>query len=98
MLTPEEAEEDGVPLLAPESAGPHGPEPEHIRLPTVREQADYMTGRLRQFHDEGLEFPVVAIPHAEVSDGQDSDEKEEARLLYGAMTRAMERLVVGEVV
>lgn len=154
VLTPEEAEEDGVPLLAPESAGRHGPEPEHIRLPTVREQADYMAGRLRQLHDEGtpwsdmavlyrhwdsvgkqavarltaagvpyqwvgrksplnnaedsvkvityhsskgLEFPVVAIPRAEASDGQEADEKEEARLLYVAMTRAMERLVVGEV-
>ena len=44
---------------------------------------------------KGLEFPVVAIPRAEASDGRETDEKEEARLLYVAMTRAMERLVVG---
>jgi hypothetical protein len=153
VLTPEEAEEDGVPLLAPESAGRHGPEPELVRLPSLNEQVDYMAGRLKQLNDEGtpwrdmallyrnwgdvgkvavtrlrtagipfqwvgknspldtsedsvkiityhsskgLEFPVVSIPRAYSSKEEQPDEKEEMRLLYVAMTRATDRLVVGE--
>ncbi len=44
-LTPEAAEEDGVPLVQPESAGRHGPVPEIVKLPSFRREADYLAER-----------------------------------------------------
>ena len=43
---------------------------------------------------KGLEFPVVAIPAMDRMPYRDQDPQEEAKLLYVAMTRAMERLVI----
>ncbi|MDB5814722.1 MAG: hypothetical protein JWN23_1839 [Rhodocyclales bacterium] len=53
------------------------------------------TVRLLPFHSsKGLEFPVVMIPGAGlIASGAEASE-EEARLLYVAMTRATERLVL----
>ncbi|MCE9672161.1 NERD domain-containing protein [Myxococcus stipitatus] len=153
VLTPEDADDDGVPLLRPLSAGRHGPPPQVLALPTLKDELDYIAGRLRQLHAEGLrwnemavlyrsyevgdavvrrlgrahlpfqwvgkfarqsplapsedsikvltfhsskglEFPAIAIPGVGRPNKQELDAKEEARLLYVAMTRAMDRLVV----
>ncbi|WP_205519649.1 3'-5' exonuclease [Pyxidicoccus caerfyrddinensis] len=153
VLKPEEADEDGVPLVLPQTAGRHGPPPRLVALPSLREEADYVAGHLRQLQTEGfrwsdmallyrsfevgeaatqrlahagvpfqwvgkhtrqspldagedsvkvltfhaskgLEFPVVAIPGLGRPHARAESPKEEARLLYVAMTRAMERLVV----
>ncbi len=42
----------------------------------------------------GLEFPVVAIPGLGYMPFRDQDPHEEAKLLYVAMTRAMEMLLL----
>jgi superfamily I DNA/RNA helicase len=153
VLTPEDADEDGVPLLLPQSAGRHGPPPQVIALPNLRVELQYITGHLQQLRSEGLrwsdmavlyrtvdvgdaaihqlqksgipsqwvgtrapqsalrpmedsvkvitfhsskglEFPVIAIPGVGRPSRHVKDAKEEARLLYVAMTRAVDRLVL----
>jgi superfamily I DNA/RNA helicase len=47
------------------------------------------------FHScKGLEFPVVAIPRLKRPTPGTEKAKDEARLLYVAMTRAIDRLVL----
>lgn len=153
VLTPEDADEDGVPLILPKSAGRRGPPPQTWASHSLDEELKYISGRLRQLHAEGLhwnemavlyrsfdigaavvramrkaclpyqwvgkytrqtpldmkedtvkvltfhsskglEFPAIAIPGVGRSTKQEVDAKEEARLLYVAMTRAVDRLVV----
>ncbi|MEQ1774510.1 MAG: 3'-5' exonuclease [Burkholderiales bacterium] len=43
---------------------------------------------------KGLEFPVVAIPGLGYMPHRDYDIHEEAKLLYVAMTRAMDKLLL----
>ncbi|WP_426730662.1 DEAD/DEAH box helicase [Myxococcus faecalis] len=152
-LTPEDADEDGVPLLLPQSAGRHGPPPQVIALPNLSVELQYITGHLQQLRSEclrwsdmavlyrtvdvgdaaihqlrksgipsqwvgtrppqsalrptedsvkvitfhsskGLEFPVIAIPGIGRPSRHMKEAKEEARLLYVAMTRAVDRLVL----
>jgi superfamily I DNA/RNA helicase len=153
VLTPADADEDGVPLVLPESSARHGPPPELIRLPSFSAEADYIVERFRAlnadgipwrdmaivyrnhfmgekltkrlgaagvpvewlhqshnsrryrtdedsvkvvtFHSsKGLEFPVVAIPGVGYLPHENEGPDEEVRLMYVAMTRAMERLVI----
>jgi superfamily I DNA/RNA helicase len=49
---------------------------------------------LTMHSSKGLEFPVVAIPGLGFMPYGDQVPKEEAKLLYVAMTRAMDRLVM----
>lgn len=144
------ADEDGVPRLAPISGGRHGPEPQVIRLPTIKDEAEHIADRLKAahqtgipwndmaviYHDyakvgkavmdvlaakripytfhkkatfapdeytvkvltmhscKGLEFPLVAIPGVGIMEQEDEKRDEYARLLYVAMTRATQELVV----
>ncbi|NOJ93272.1 ATP-binding domain-containing protein [Corallococcus coralloides] len=153
VLTPSDADEDGVPLVQPQSAGRRGPVPKVVTLPNLHEELRYIAGRFQQLHAEGhawnemallyrstdigqravqhlnhmgiplqwvgkgsgqsafksseasvkvltfhsskgLEFPVVAIPRLKRPAPERPDAKEEARLLYVAMTRAMDQLVL----
>ncbi len=150
LLTPSEADEDGVPRLMPVSAGIHGPKPMLIKLPTIKEEAQYIAEQFRAAHKDGtpwkdmailyrhwdpvgkavnevlqkagipyswkdkiefgdkqdtvkllpfhsskgLEFPVVAIPGADMGTAEANPSEEEARLLYVAMTRATRELIV----
>lgn len=146
-LAPTEADEDGVPRIAPISAGRHGEAPLLVKLPKEANEAEWIARHLQAAHEEGmawrdmavlyrhydptckqvsaqlrkagipatwqkqinfdgsqdtvrlisfhsskgLEFPLVVIPGM---DALSSTDEEEARLLYVAMTRATERLVV----
>lgn len=153
QLTPQEAEEDGIPLIVPQSAGRSGPLPTIVRLPNVHAELDHIANYLRQLHErghpwrdmavlhrrarsggivaeafkkagiphewlgsshqrrhfdpatntvkiltmhssKGLEFPVVAIPGLGYMPYKDKDASQEARVLYVAMTRAMEELLM----
>ncbi|WP_199747277.1 DEAD/DEAH box helicase [Corallococcus sp. AB049A] len=153
VLTPSDADEDGVPLVQPQSAGRRGPVPKIVALPNLYEELRYIAGRFQQLHAEGhawnemallyrsadmgqravqqltrmgiplqwvgkgsgqsafksseasvkvltfhsskgLEFPVVAIPRLKRPAAEHPDAKKEARLLYVAMTRAMDQLVL----
>jgi len=151
ILDPKEAEEDGIPLVAPKSAGRHGPSPLLVQLPNLTREAEYVAKSLHRLHHEkgyawsamavicrarfivetvekellrcdipiqtqtqakpgegesqgvrtltmhsskGLEFPVVAIPGIGYLPFGKSDESEEARLMYVAMTRSLEHLIL----
>ena len=149
ILKPNDADEDGVPLLAPQSAGRLGKEPEIVKLPSRYEENGFIAKRLKEAHRQGLawremalvshykndldtrgsvleklgiptinfrdadysnnpdkvtlitmhsckglEFPFVVIPGTErIGSGEDMD-AQEAKLLYVAMTRATQELVL----
>ncbi len=154
ILTPAEADEDGVPLLMPQSAGRSGKDPLVVNLPSLKEEAEFIVKRLKEAHragmpwremaviyrqyerdaklirrllqahgiplvffkdvtyasDEdkvtlitmhsckGLEFPLVVIPGADRIRGKGELLAQEAKLLYVAMTRATQELVLCGVV
>lgn len=143
---------DGVPLIAPESAGRRGAVPELVRTDTARAQMNVLIARLRDEHahgrpwsdmaviyrnqwegeklhdvlkgldipsrladnagkqtlfvvgdsvklvtmhsSKGLEFPFVIIPGIGGLPKEGQSEADEARLLYVAMTRATEHLLL----
>ena len=152
LLVERDDDGDGVPLVAPESAGRRGPVPELIRVETAAAQLTVLIAQLRDEHahgrpwsemavifrnqwegeklaealerqdiparlaegrgkgalfavgdtvklvtmhsSKGLEFPFVIIPGLGSLPKEGKDEAGEARLLYVAMTRATERLVL----
>ncbi len=152
LLIGQDGGDDGVPLIAPESAGRRGAVPELIRVDTAAAQLSVLIQRLRDEHaggrrlsdmaviyrnawegeklhealnrtgiasrlaegdgkrtlfvvedsvklmtmhsSKGLEFPLVLIPGLGSLPKPGKDELDEARLLYVAMTRATERLVL----
>ena len=153
VLSPMEAEEDGIPLLVPQSGGRHGPPPELTAFPDRQKEVNYIINRVKAFHgagsawkhiavlfrvheqgeriaraleqagvpvnllgrdrvtgrlrpgedsvklmtfhsSKGLEFPVVFVPSLESMPLIEHDVAGEAKLLYVAMTRAMERLLL----
>ncbi|TCJ16513.1 DNA helicase II [Parasulfuritortus cantonensis] len=150
LLTPAEADEDGVPRLVPVSAGRAGRRPMLVELPSLKAEGKYLAERLKAAHDDGvawqdmavlyrtwepvgkvvkevlrregipltwkdqikfdgqqdsirlmpfhsskgLEFPFVAIPGLGRPGSEEADAEAEARLLYVAMTRATEELLV----
>lgn len=151
-IRPEQAEEDGVPLIQPESAGRRGLPPELRQFPTLAKEGAYLAEQFHRFNksgrpwrdmavvyrtafigeemtrqlkiaripveflggaakkrfdpsedsikvmtmhsSKGLEFPVVAIPGLGYMPHRDCDIQEEAKLLYVAMTRAMDTLIL----
>ena len=152
LLDAQAGEDDGVPLIEPQSAGRRGALPELIRVEHPRdelpclvqrildEQArgrrlddiavlyryDWQGDKLREalthagiacrpaegkdksslfvvkdcvklitmHSSKGLEFPLVIIPYLGQMPKAGEDENREARLLYVAMTRATERLLL----
>jgi UvrD-like helicase C-terminal domain/Nuclease-related domain/AAA domain len=152
FLAPEEAEEDGVPLVEPQSGGRHGPIPVIRRLPNLQAEAELIAKEFKALHragwrwrdlaiiyrskfigervtailrtaglsvewvgeegkrrfdplsdtvkiitmhsSKGLEFPVVAIPGIGYMPNANFKFEDEGRLLYVAMTRAMEVLLM----
>jgi hypothetical protein len=145
-------DDDGVPLIAPQSAGRRGALPELVRTETASAQLDLLIARLRDEHahgrpysdmavlfrnqwegeklhealqrigipsrladntgkhalfvvedsvklvtmhsSKGLEFPFVIIPGLGSLPKPGQSEADEARLLYVAMTRATEHLLL----
>ncbi len=153
LLHARAGDDDGVPLVAPESAGRRGPVPELIRAETANAEADLVVSQIRDelahgrrlddiavlyrfnwqgsklraafqraslacnmasddggkralfvvrdavklvsiHSSKGLEFPMVVIPWLGMLPKPGEDETHEARLLYVAMTRATERLLL----
>ncbi len=61
LLHPESADEDGVPLLAPVSAGRSGPKPQIIKFPRLRDEAEYIADQFKQAHQNGLPWRDMAV-------------------------------------
>jgi len=61
LLKPSASDEDGVPLVAPISAGRHGPKPLLIKLPNIQEEADYIANHLKEAHKTGTPWSDMAV-------------------------------------
>lgn len=61
LLTPADAEEDGVPRLLPISGGRHGPKPLLIRLPTLKDEARYIIEQFKAAHRDGTAWKDMAV-------------------------------------
>jgi len=152
LLAERSEDDDGVPLLAPESAGRRGALPELFRVERASDETAFIVERIRNeqsrgrslneiavvfsqnwqgeplraaieraglaccladdrggkdslfrsdgvklvtmHSSKGLEFPVVLIPGLGQLPAKNDDEAAAARLLYVAMTRATERLLL----
>lgn len=152
LLNARDAEDDQVPVLAPQSAGRRGDMPQLLNQPGLMQEAQCLVGRLQSEHEngrawedmaiiyrhnaqatwieealtsagipfttarsvskrktlyahdsvkvvsmhssKGLEFGFVMIPRLHEMPAQGEDEVDEMRLLYVAMTRAVDRLVM----
>jgi len=153
VLSEKEADDDGIPLVAPESAGRHGESPRLERFANESAELTFIDREARRLHEKGvawkdmavlyrmnyqgeriashlasaklpfslfgrggdrrkfdpaedsiklmtfhsskgLEFPMVFIPFLEAMPHMKDDLSGEAKLLYVAMTRAMDRLVL----
>jgi hypothetical protein len=71
LLTQEDADEDGIPRVAPISAGRHGAKPLLIKLPTLRNEADEIAKRLKEAHENGIAWRDMAVLYW---DSKDKDE------------------------
>ncbi|MBV1774156.1 ATP-binding domain-containing protein [Burkholderiaceae bacterium DAT-1] len=60
-LTGQEAEEDGTPLIAPQTAGRHGPKPEYIELPTFRDEVLCIAEKIRACNVDGTSLRDIAV-------------------------------------
>jgi hypothetical protein len=61
LLTPDEKDEDGIPLIKPISCGRDGPEPIVINLPTLPEQAAKVADLLQGAHADGFAWGDMAV-------------------------------------
>jgi superfamily I DNA/RNA helicase len=61
LLTAEDKDDDGVPLLKPVSCGRDGDAPLIIRLPTLRDEAQHVAELLANAHREGHAWGDMAI-------------------------------------
>jgi hypothetical protein len=151
LLTADDKDDDGIPLLKPVSCGREGQEPLIIKLPTLQAEVEAIADHFAAAHKEGfawgdmavlcadtktrdlcartlaqrklpvenrlgsgdfdptsnkikvmtmkvskgLEFPVVALPGVGHMPAAGEDEKEAARVLYVAATRATQRVLLG---
>ena len=65
LLEATAADEDGVPTVAPISAGRHGPKPLVIKLPTLKDEAEYITEHLKTAHQNGTPWRDMAVIYRE---------------------------------
>ncbi|AYQ27850.1 DNA helicase II [Polaromonas sp. SP1] len=61
LLTADDKDEDGIPLLKPVSCGRDGEAPHIIRLPTLREEAFAIADHLANAHKEGFAWGDMAV-------------------------------------
>lgn len=70
LLKPSASDEDGIPLVAPISAGRHGPKPLIIKLPTLQAEADYIAQHLKEAHKTGTPWRDMAVIYRDYSIGK----------------------------
>ena len=61
LLTQDDTDDDGIPLLKPISCGRDGQQPLIIRLPTLRDEANKMAELLSDAHQEGHAWGDMAV-------------------------------------
>lgn len=65
ILKPADADEDGVPLLMPQSAGRAGAEPLVVNLPSLKDEAEFVAKRLKEAHRAGTAWREMAVIYRE---------------------------------
>lgn len=63
VLKPEDADEDGVPLIEPHAAGRHGPEPRLLRFASLRDEAAYLARIFAELHEDGHDWADMAVTY-----------------------------------
>jgi hypothetical protein len=61
LLTADDKDDDGIPLLKPVSCGREGQEPIIIKLPTLQAEAEAIADHLAQAHTEGFAWGDMAV-------------------------------------
>lgn len=61
VLQPEDADEDGIPLIQPHAAGRHGPEPQLQEFADLREEAAYLARAFGDLHADGYRWDDMAV-------------------------------------
>ncbi len=61
LLTADDKDDDGIPLLKPVSCGREGQEPLIIKLPTLQAEAEAIANHLAQAHKEGFAWGDMAV-------------------------------------
>jgi hypothetical protein len=61
LLTADDKDDDGIPLVKPVSCGRDGQEPIIIKLPTLREEAAAIVDHLANAHQEGFAWGDMAV-------------------------------------
>jgi hypothetical protein len=61
LLTADDQDDDGIPLLKPVSCGREGQEPLIIKLPTLQTEAEAIADHLAQAHQEGFAWGDLAV-------------------------------------
>jgi hypothetical protein len=61
LLTADDKDDDGIPLLKPVSCGREGQEPLIIKLPTLQAEAEAIADHLAQAHTEGFAWGDMAV-------------------------------------
>lgn len=61
LLTADDKDDDGIPLLKPVSCGREGQEPLIIKLPTLQAEAEAIADHLVQAHQEGFAWGDMAV-------------------------------------
>lgn len=65
ILKPADADEDGVPLLMPQSAGRAGSAPQIVNLPSQKDEAEFIVKRLKEAHRNGIPWRDMAVIYRE---------------------------------
>ena len=55
------ADDDGIPLIPPQSAGRTGPAPQVVKLPSARAEAEFVAKRLQDAHRAGMAWRDMAV-------------------------------------
>lgn len=61
VLSPKEADEDGIPLVVPETAGRRGDKPKLARFADVSRELAYIAAELRSLHNAGTPWKDMAV-------------------------------------
>lgn len=61
VLTPQDADEDGVPLIVPETANRHGPTPELSAKPSLTAEGDFIARRFTALNRDGVLWRDMAV-------------------------------------
>jgi superfamily I DNA/RNA helicase len=61
VLTPDDAGEEGIPLLRPKAADHHGPAPGLMRLPSLGHEAERIARTFAQLRAEGFSWSDMAV-------------------------------------